>query len=67
MELLLTQPSSPHRILSAFVKSMTQFTITDAIDLEEEEPELIDTTFQKIKSYGNFSSLARLFEKGSPT
>ena len=46
---------------------MTQFTITDAIDVEEEEPELTDVTFDKIKGYVGFGPIGRLFEKGSRT
>ncbi|KAF8351495.1 hypothetical protein F5887DRAFT_211424 [Amanita rubescens] len=63
--LLYIQPGSPHRILSAFAKSMTQFTITDAIDLEEEEPPLTDTTIDKIKGYGQLGAVDRLFKDGN--
>jgi hypothetical protein len=37
-------------MLSAFVKSMIQFTITNVIDQEEEELEHMDATFDKIKA-----------------
>ena len=51
---------------------MTQFTITDAIDLEEEEPPLTDATIDKVKGYGrlgavDLGAVDRLFKDGSRT
>ena len=43
---------------------MTQFTITDAIDLEEEEPPLTDATIDKIKGYGRLGAVDCLFKDG---
>ncbi|KAM6495008.1 hypothetical protein JOM56_009631 [Amanita muscaria] len=60
--LLYTQPGSPHRILSAFARSLTQFTITDAIDLEEGEPVLTPDTVDKISTFRELSTVDRLFE-----
>ena len=62
--LLYTQPNSPHRVLSAFVKSLTGFTITDAVDLEEREPALtVQTT--KMLEYYEPVSLVHSLSKGS--
>ncbi|KIL64994.1 hypothetical protein M378DRAFT_105538 [Amanita muscaria Koide BX008] len=60
--LLYTQPGSPHRILSAFARSLTQFTITDAIDLEEGEPVLTPDTVDKISTFRELNTIDRLFE-----
>jgi len=59
---VLLLQGSPHRILSAFVESLTQFTITDAIDLEEKEPVLTFATVYKIDCYQGLSGVERLFE-----
>ena len=52
------QPTSRHRVLSAFVYTLTG-TITDAIDLEEHEPPLTAETghFEKI------NAVHRLFDE----
>ena len=41
---------------------MTQFTITDAIDLEEEEPVLTHDTVVKLSTFRDLSRVDRLFE-----
>ena len=41
---------------------MTQFTITDAIDLEEEEPVLTPATLTKIEDFEDLRVVDRLFE-----
>jgi hypothetical protein len=62
IELLLLEPNSPHRALSAFAESLTGFTITDALDLEEPEPLLSAHTLHRIKGYGPVGTVDRLFE-----
>lgn len=61
--LLLTQPDSPHRLLSAFAKALTGFTITDALDLEEAEPPLTTDTLDQMNHYIPAVEVGRLFEK----
>jgi hypothetical protein len=62
--LLYTQLNSPHRVLSAFVKSLTGFTITDAVDLEEREPALTVQTTNMLEYYEPVS-LVHSLSKGS--
>lgn len=60
IELLLEPPSA----LSAFVKSLTGFTIKpDALDLEELEPSLLNYTLGRIKDYGLVGAVDWLFSK----
>ncbi|KIM39923.1 hypothetical protein M413DRAFT_446839 [Hebeloma cylindrosporum] len=56
------QPNSQHRILSALVYTLTGFTLTDAIDLEEAEPALTSETTGKMVKYLPISSAERLFQ-----
>src|SRR5487761_1805062 len=63
IELLYTQPHSRHRILSAFVKALTNFTLTDAVDLEEGEPTLTVDTIRAIEYYQPVSLVHRLYDE----
>ena len=61
IELLLSETNvSPHRALTKFVRHVTKFTLTDATDLEFEEPPLSPNLFGKIESYGKIVSADRL-------
>jgi len=60
---LLLATMSPHRVLSAFAKSLTGFTITDALDLEELEPPLSEGMLNRIEAYGPVGTVDRLFER----
>ena len=61
---LLTQSASRHRVLSAFVHSLTGFSLTDVIDLEEKEVPLTNDIVQHIQNYcGQVSDADRLFGK----
>ncbi|KIM43671.1 hypothetical protein M413DRAFT_443578 [Hebeloma cylindrosporum] len=68
LEILLTtaQQSSRHRIFTALVRHWTSFKLTDAIDLEENEPELTPKTVDSLVRYGPLSVAGRLFDQGSP-
>ena len=62
--LLFTQVTSRHRVLSAFIYALTGFRVTDAIDLEEEEPPLTNGIPEHIKNYyGPVGEKDRLFGK----
>ena len=62
--LLFTQSTSRHRVLSAFIHALTGFRVTDAIDLEEEEPPLANGIFEHIENhYGLVGDEDRLFGK----
>ena len=62
--LLFTQVTSRHRVLSAFIYALTGFRVTDAIDLEEEEPPLTYGIPEHIKNYyGPVGEKDRLFGK----
>jgi hypothetical protein len=65
--LLSTQPGSQHHVFSAFASSLTRFTITDAIDLEEGEPPLTADTVNKTELYGPVGAMDRLFQKSDRT
>jgi hypothetical protein len=65
MELLLcAPPGSPHRTLTAFVHSVTGFKLTDAIDLEEEEPPITTAIDDRIGHYGQLVG-QKIFEHGT--
>jgi hypothetical protein len=59
---LLLETKSSHRVLSAFVEFLTGFIITDALDLEEQEPPLSEHMLRRIKDYGTLGTADRLFE-----
>ena len=62
--LLFTEATSPHRVLSAFIYALTGFHVTDAIDLEEEEPPLTNGIPEHIRNYyGPVGEEDRLFGK----
>jgi len=61
--ILSAQPNSRHRILSAFVHSLTGFTLTDAIDLEEREESLTTATRNQMSYYKQVAEADRFFEK----
>lgn len=64
IELLLYSENPPkHRVLTAVVKHMTGFTITDAQDLEDDEPHISSGLDLKIKTYGRLISGQRLFNQ----
>ncbi|KAM6498411.1 hypothetical protein JOM56_006359 [Amanita muscaria] len=63
--LLYAQSGSQHRVLTTLVHSLTRFTITDALELEEKEPPLATDTVTKIQSYGKISGVDRLFKQES--
>ena len=64
--LLFTQSTSRHRVLSAFIRSLTGFRVTDASDLEEEEPPLTKDILECIENYyGPVGDEDCLFEKSS--
>ncbi|SRR6266545_6973658 len=56
---LLLETQSPHRVLSAFAKS---FTITDALDLEDLEPDLSEYMHTRIEAYGPVGTAVQLFD-----
>src|SRR6266545_2979249 len=61
--ILSAQPNSRHCILSAFVHSLTGFTLTDAIDLEEREESLTTATCDQMRYYKQVAEVDRFFEK----
>lgn len=64
IELLLHSEHVPrHRVLPSFVKHLTGFTITDAVDLEEQEGPIPDDVAKKISKCGQLSLVKRLFEE----
>ena len=66
IELLLYSENVPrHRVLTAFVKHLTGFTITDAIDLEEQEGHITSDLAEKIRTYGRLGLVKRLFEESN--
>lgn len=62
--LLYTQPNSRHRVLSAFVRRLTGFTLTDAVELEGREPALTVETMNMLEYYEPIS-LVHSLSKGS--
>ena len=62
--LLYTQSDSRHRILSAFARRLTGFTLTDAVELEEREPALTVETTDMFEYYEPVS-LVHSLSKGS--
>ncbi|KAF8241170.1 hypothetical protein L208DRAFT_1464244, partial [Tricholoma matsutake] len=62
--LLYTQSDSRHRVLSAFTRCLTGFTLTDAVELEEREPALTVETMNMFKYYEPVS-LVHSLSKGS--
>ena len=61
IELLLTLENAPrHRVLSALVKQTTGFSLTDAMDLEEEEDPIPPNMMERIKHYAPVGSVDRL-------
>jgi len=64
IELYLHSPDAPrHRILSEFVKYLTGFTITDAIELEDEEGPIPEELLKKIQLFGPLCPVNHLFEE----
>ena len=65
--LLYMQQNSPYCILSAFVKSLTGFTITDAVNLEETEPILMIETMNMLEYYEPVSLVHSLSNESDHT
>jgi len=64
LELLLSSADvSRHRVLNAFAKHLTGFTLSDAIDLENKENPISDNLITEMKKYGRLSLTRQLFER----
>jgi hypothetical protein len=64
LELLLSSDNVPrHRVLTAFAKHLTGFTISDAIDLENEEGPISYELKTEMNKYEELSLVGQLFEK----
>ncbi|KAF8340069.1 hypothetical protein F5887DRAFT_919598 [Amanita rubescens] len=64
IEIFLHSENVPrHRVLTSFAERLTGFKITDAIDLEADEPHISSDLDIKIKSYRPLTVLRHLFEE----
>ncbi|KAM6500713.1 hypothetical protein JOM56_003727 [Amanita muscaria] len=64
IELFLHSENVPrHRVLTSFAEHLTGFKITDAIELEADEPPISPDLDEKIKTYRSLTELGRLFKE----
>lgn len=64
MELLAFRKNIPHhRALTSFVKQITGFTLTDAMNLECDEPDLPDEVSSLIETYQPITMTDQLFSR----